>query len=241
MSLAGQVAVITGAGRGIGQALALACAREGASVVLAARTADELAETEWLIDEIGAPSLAVVTDVRRVDQIVALAQQAISRFQQVDILVNSAGVGLRAPLADTSERDWDSVVDTLLKGTYFAIQTFVPYLRAQRRGRIVNIAAPLERIATPGFSAYTAAKYGVEGLTHTLAKELRPQGVAVYALHPGGFADTRMVRLAVPELRKGLLAVDIVVEPFLSLVGSNANAETGRIVDARAWHDQQSK
>ena len=239
MRLEGQVAVVIGAGRGIGQALALACAREGAAVVLAARTADELAETEWLIGELGGQSLAVVTDVRRGDQLAALAQQSVARFGHVDILVNSAGIGLRAPIGETSEQQWDDLHATLLKGTYFAIQAFVPLLRMQRRGVVVNISAPLDRIVTPGFSAYTAAKYGVEGLTRILAKELRPQGIAVYALHPGGFADTRMVRRTVPELRSGLLPTDIVVEPFLALVRPGSTATTGDTVDARAWHDKQ--
>lgn len=236
MQLSGKTAVITGAGRGLGRAIALAYAREGAAVVAAARSADEIAETAWLIEELGQRGLAVQVDVRSAEQVDHLVAQTNATFGGVHILVNSAGIGLRMPIPETSELMWDAVLDTLLKGTFVVTQRFLPQLIAQGHGNIINIGAPLDRIAVPGFAAYSAAKAGVEGLTRVLAKELRRYGINVNILHPGGFADTRMVRETVPEAARGLLPPDSITAAAVWLAAQGPRGQTGQVVNAQTWN-----
>jgi NAD(P)-dependent dehydrogenase (short-subunit alcohol dehydrogenase family) len=238
MRLQGQVAIITGAGRGLGQAIALAAARDGAIVVLAARTGDELDETAWLVEDAGGIALPIVTDVRNADQVQTLVQQTIARFGHLDLLVNSAGIGLRKPITQITEADWDTAMDTLAKGTFLMISACLPHLIDRRAGTIINLAAPLEKITFPGFAAYTAAKYAVEGLTRTLARELRPHKIAVYGLHPGSFADTRLVRSTSSGRMPSLLPPEIVVDPFLMLATAGG-ADSGAIIDAEQWRTRQ--
>jgi 3-oxoacyl-[acyl-carrier protein] reductase len=235
MQLDGKTALVTGGGRGLGRAIALAFAREGARVVVAARSADDIAETVWLIEELGLHALGIPADVRDAAQVAALVAAAQERFGPVQILVNSAGVGLRAPIQETSEAQWDAVVDTLLKGTFLAAKAVLPSMIAQGGGNIINIGAPLERIAVPGFAAYYAAKCGVEGLTKVMAKDLRRYGVNVNAVHPGGFVDTRMVRETVPEVKSGLLAPETIGPAVVALAALAPRSRTGQIVDAYTW------
>lgn len=234
MRLDSQVALITGAGRGLGRAIALAFAREGARVVVAARSADEIAETAWLIQELGREALAVPADVRRRESVEQLVGQALAAYGQIDTLVTSAGVALRKPLAETDEAEWDAIHDTLLKGTYLTIHAVLPAMIELRRGNIITLAAPLDKISAPGFSTYCAAKYGVEGLTLALAKETRRYGINVNGIHPGGFADTALVRSTVPEARSGLLDPHELAEAAIELAAQGPRGTTGRIVDAHA-------
>jgi 3-oxoacyl-[acyl-carrier protein] reductase len=234
MGLQGQVALITGGGRGLGRAMALAFAREGAKIVVAARSEDEVAETAWLIEEAGGEALAVATDVRSVERVEALVEQALGAFGQIDTLVTSAGVGLRKPLAETYESEWDAVHETLLKGTFLTIQAVLPVMIERKQGNIITVAAPLDKIAVPGFSVYCAAKYGVEGLTLALAKEVRRYGINVNGIHPGGFADTAMVRGTVPEARTGLLDPNETASAAVTLAAQGPRGVTGKIVDAHS-------
>lgn len=233
--LDGKVALISGGGRGIGRAIALAFAREGARVAVTARSSDELAETVWLIEELGGQGLALTADVRSAEQVDALVERTGQELGPINVLVNSAGVGWRAPIEETGEAAWDAVVDTLLKGTYLLSRACLPAMTARQQGNIINIGAPLERIATPGFSAYCAAKYGVEGLTKVLAKESRRHGINVNVLHPGGFADTRLLRETVPEAGKGLLAPETIGPAAVTLAAQPPRSKTGQTFDARQW------
>lgn len=233
--LTAQTAIITGAGRGLGRAIALAYAREAAAVVVAARNADDVSETAWLIEELGQRSLPVATDVRVAAEVERLVEQTRDAFGRIDILVNCAGVGLRAPFEETDEAEWDAVLDTLLKGVYLVTRACLPQMIEQRAGNIINIGAPLERIAVPGFAAYAAAKYGVDGMTRVLAKELRGYGINVNALHPGGFADTQMVRATAPEVTKGLLPPEIITAAAVALAAQGPRGKTGQVIDARTW------
>jgi 3-oxoacyl-[acyl-carrier protein] reductase len=226
---------VTGGGRGLGRAIALAYAAEGAAVAVAARTEDEVAETVWLIEEQGGRAVGLVADVRDSRSVEALAAAAAEALGPVNILVNSAGVGLRAPVQDTSEEQWDAVVDTLLKGTFLVAQALIPQMIAQGGGNIINLGAPLDKIAVPGFAAYYAAKCGVDGLTRVMAKDLRRHGINVNALHPGGYADTAMVRAVVPEVRTGLLAVESIAPAAVALAALPPRAQTGQTVDAHTW------
>jgi 3-oxoacyl-[acyl-carrier protein] reductase len=239
--LADKIAVVTGGGRGIGRAIALAYARQGARVIVAARSADEIEETAWLIEETGQHAHAIATDIRQSEQVDQLVEQTLHTYGPPHIIVNSAGVGWRAPLLETSEDRWDAVHETLLKGTYLVCRAFLPALLEQRQGNIINIGAPIEKLALPDFAAYCAAKYGVEGLTRALAKELRRHGINVNALHPGSFADTRLLRDIAPEASKGIAPPESVADAALFLASQQPRGQTGSIINAQEWNRERAQ
>lgn len=241
MALSGKTALVTGGGRGLGRAMALALARAGAAVAVAARTADEVAETAWLIEDLGGRALALTADVRDSAAVEALACQVAETLGPIHTLVNSAGIGLRAPVHETTEAQWDAVVDTLLKGTFLMCRAALPQMIARGEGNIINVSAPLDRITVPGFAAYYAAKCGVDGLTRVMAKDLRRYGVNVNAIHPGGFADTRMVRETVPEARSGLLSPEEIGPAAVALASLAPRSQTGQSVDAHQWGTLERK
>lgn len=235
MNLDGKTALITGGGRGLGRAIALAFAQAGAAVAVVARSGDEVAETVWLIEEQGGRGVALQGDVRDSGAVAQLVAQAREALGPIAVLVNSAGVGLRAPVHETTEEQWDAVIDTLLKGSFLAARAVIPQMIELGGGNIVNLGAPLEKIATPGFAAYYAAKCGVDGLTRVMAKDLRRYGINVNALHPGAFADTRLVRTMVPEIRTGLLSPETIGAAAVALAALPPRSQTGQTIDAHRW------
>lgn len=236
MTLDGRIAIVTGASRGLGRSIALALAEDGASVVLAARNGAALNEVAALIDGMGREALVVTCDVRDPQAVATLVRRTLAEWGRIDVLVNSAGVALRRPFADTDVAAWDATIDTLLKGTYLATHAVIPTMIEARSGNIINLVAPLDRITLPGFSVYAAAKYGVAGLTKALAKELRRYSINVNGIHPGGFADTAMVREAAPEIRTGLLDPSQITPLAVALASQPARGLTGDILDAQMWN-----
>jgi NAD(P)-dependent dehydrogenase (short-subunit alcohol dehydrogenase family) len=234
MQLHEKVALVTGGGRGLGRAMALALAEAGAAVAVLARSSDEVAETVWLIEEHGGRGLALSADVRSASQLSAAAAQIHETLGPINVLVSSAGVGVRASIDALSEADWDVTLDTLLKGTFLAAQAVLPQMMALSAGNIINVSAPLDRIATPGFAAYYAAKCGVDGLTRVMAKDLRRYGINVNALHPGGYVDTRLLRTLVPDLRGNTLSADLVGPLAVALAAEAPRGKTGQTLDAHA-------
>ncbi|NJN15124.1 MAG: SDR family oxidoreductase [Oscillochloris sp.] len=232
MQLTGTVALVTGGGRGLGRAMALSLARAGALVAVTARSADEVAETAWLIDDLGGRSLGIAADVREAAQVQEVVAQVGEQLGPIGILVTSAGVGLRAPLQETSANQWDAIYDTLVKGTFLAAQAVIPQMTSRGGGNIITIGAPLERIGVPGFAAYYSAKCAVDGLTRVMAKDLRRYGINVNCLHPGGFVDTAMVRSTVPEITTGLLGTDEIAAAVLELALLSPRSQSGATIDA---------
>lgn len=244
MKLEGQTVLVTGAGRGLGRAIALAMAEEGAQLVLAARDRPALDAVAGAVERLGCDALVVCCDLRNPDEVAQLGVRALEAFGQVDTLVNSAGIGLRRPAVDMTVAEWDDLYATLVRGTMLAIQAVLPSMIARRRGNIVNLAAPLEDIELPGFVAYTSAKYAVTGLTRTLARELRPHGINVNGLHPGGFVDTAMTRAVLGETalfgrREHLLDPSIITSAAVALAAQPRHGLTGTIVDAISWNTDQ--
>ncbi len=185
MRLAGQVALVTGAGRGIGRAVAAAFAREGALVVLAARSTRELASIQREIEAAGGRALAVPTDVRHEPAVAALVTRALAEAGRLDCLVTAAGLAAFGPVADTKTADWDQLMAVNLRGAFLCCRAVLPAMTAQGRGTIINIGSVVTSRTLPGSGAYTAAKYGLLGFSRVLAEEMRAHGVRVGVLSAG--------------------------------------------------------
>ena len=185
MKLGGQVAIVTGGGRGIGRAVALGFAREGAAVVLAARSVRELATVAREVEGAGGRALVVPTDVRQEPAVAALVKRALAEHARIDILVTAAGVASFGPVADSKTEDWDQMLAVNLRGAILCCRAVLPAMMERRRGTIVNIGSVVTRWALAGSAGYTASKYGLLGFSRVLAEEMRPHGVRVGVLSAG--------------------------------------------------------
>ena len=183
--LQGKVAVVTGASRGLGRAMALALGESGARLALVGRNSEKLAETRKLATGIGAESEIFLADVRDEAQVAKLEKDVIARFGGAHILINNAGTAVRKPVADLSLDEWKLVVDTNLTGVFLVSRAFIPYLKKAKWGRIINITSIMAHIGSAGRGVYCASKAGLLGLTKCLALELIGDGITVVAISPG--------------------------------------------------------
>ena len=191
--LKGQVAIITGAGRGIGAATAISLANQGVNVVLAAKTSREIEIVATKVREIGCQALTVPTDVSKKEQVEALATETYQSFGRVDILVNNAGVAIHNPIPKIELSDWKATLDVNLTGVFLCTQAVFEKMCLQKSGHIVNISSTAGLKGYAGFSTYSASKFGVIGLTQSTYAEGKPHGVKAYAVCPGP-TDTKMRR-----------------------------------------------
>jgi NADP-dependent 3-hydroxy acid dehydrogenase YdfG len=180
-----QTAIVTGAGRGIGRAVALAMADEGATVVLAARTRRELAEVAAEVRDRRGRALAVPTDVTSPEAVDALVEQTVAELGRIDILVTAAGVASFGPLAGTKPADWEPMLAVNLRGAMLCCRAVLPPMLRQRRGTIINVASIAARRPIAGAAVYSATKAGVVAFSRVLAEELRADGVRVGVVVPG--------------------------------------------------------
>ncbi|HXZ03613.1 MAG TPA: SDR family oxidoreductase [Ktedonobacteraceae bacterium] len=211
MSIKDRVAIITGAGRGVGRATALRFAREGARVVLFSRTPAPLEDIATEISRQGFPLLSVVGDVSREEEVQALFQQAMQAFGRVDILVNCAGIVAIRPFAEMDASTWDQVLGVNLRGTFLCCREAFGIMAAQRSGVIVNLSSlsgvkGVEKF--PGLSAYNVSKAGVASLTEILAVEGKPYNIRVCAVSPGA-VETEMLKQAAPHLKADMTPEDL--------------------------------
>lgn len=183
-ALAGQVAIVTGAGRGIGRAVARALAAEGAAVVLAARTRSELAAAAEEIRNAGGEAFAVPTDITQDRDVTVLVDEAVGRFERLDVLVTAAGTASFGPVADAKADDWDAMLAVNLRATMVCCRAALPVMLRQGRGTIVNVASIAATRAIPGAAAYAATKAGVVAFSRVLAEEVRPS-IRVGVVLPG--------------------------------------------------------
>jgi 2-deoxy-D-gluconate 3-dehydrogenase len=197
--LTGKRALVTGANTGIGQAIAVALADAGADIALAGRSAP--AETMALIAAGGRKVVDLRTDLATIAPVQGLVDQAAEALGGLDILVNNAGIIRRNDLADFTEDDWDSVIDTNLKTLFFLSQAAAKVMMAQGSGKIINIASLLSFQGGIRVPSYAAAKSGVAGLTKALANELAPKGVQVNAIAPGYITTNNTAALQADETR----------------------------------------
>jgi glucose 1-dehydrogenase len=208
MTLAGQAALVTGSGQGIGKAVALRLAREGADIVIDDRRDSGGAEnTRKEVEALGRRAVVFAGDVADISQDRKLIQFGIEELGKLDILVNNAGIERHAPFADVTEEEYDAVLDVNLKGAFFVAQAFVRHLQdTHRPGRIINISSVHEDLPFPNFSPYCASKGGLEMVMRTLAVELAPYGITVNNVAPGAIETSINSKLLnSPELLKALL------------------------------------
>ncbi|MBI4638819.1 MAG: SDR family NAD(P)-dependent oxidoreductase [Candidatus Rokubacteria bacterium] len=184
-ALAGQVAIVTGAGRGIGRAVAEAFAQEGAAVVLAARSRQQLAEAAAAIKSGGGRALAIPTDVTQDAAVAALVEQTVAEFGRLDVLVTAAGTASFGPVAGTKPTDWDAMLAVNFRAVMVCCCAVLPVMLQQRRGTIVNVASVAAQRFIPGAAAYAATKAGVVAWSRVLREEVRAEGVRVGVLVPG--------------------------------------------------------
>lgn len=202
MKLRERVAVVTGSGRGIGEATALALSKEGAYVVVSDIDAGFAQKTSGQINSMKGKSIAVRTDVSSRSEVRDLFNKTIERFGRIDILVNNAGIFSRTPILEISEDEWDRVIDVNLKGTFLCCQEAVPVMLKQRYGRIVNMASLAGKRGgvTSGID-YASSKGGVISLTRALAKHLAPHNILVNAIAAANI-ETEMLQAYEPEARE---------------------------------------
>jgi len=192
MKLKGNVAIITGASRGLGRASAIEMGKEGASLVIISRTLPEIEATSRTIEKVGGNVLSLKVDISRSTDVEEAVDKAQSHFGKIDILMNNAAViGPVRPLFEVDEGDWNICMDINLKGTFLFSKAVIPHMIRQKKGKIINVTSGLGVMAMPLFGGYSIAKAGVIHLTKLLAEELKAHNIQVNGLDPG-VMDTRM-------------------------------------------------
>jgi 3-oxoacyl-[acyl-carrier protein] reductase len=184
-----RVAVVTGAGRGIGRAIALAFAREGADLVVAGRTVPELEEAAARVREQGRRALVVRADMTQEEEVARLAETTCVEFPRVDILVNNAGWGTFKPVVELTLAEWEGTIAVNLRSTFLGARAFAPVMIRQRHGCILNVSSMAAYQGAADYAPYSAAKAGILRLTEALAAELKPYGIRALALCPGPTAS----------------------------------------------------
>jgi NAD(P)-dependent dehydrogenase (short-subunit alcohol dehydrogenase family) len=198
--LDGKVAMVTGASRGIGKAISIGLAKEGAHMVLAARTVPDLKETEKEVLKYGVKAEVVQADVTREQDINNIFDKTMERFGRLDILVNNAGVFINEPIEQMSTETWDWVIAIELRAPFICTRAAFRIMKKQGGGRIINIGSISASRVRPNTAPYNCAKFGLVGLTHTTALEGRPFGITCGCLHPGITGDLeKNARKQVPD------------------------------------------
>jgi 3-oxoacyl-[acyl-carrier protein] reductase len=204
VQLEGQVAIVTGAGTGIGRSAALLLAKEGAAVVLAARTLADLKAVAQEIEAAGGKALVAQTDVSIEEQAEGLVKTTIDTFGRVDILVNNAGTNVRAPIDKIKTPDWNLILGSNLNGTFFCTRAVIPQMQKQQYGKIINVSSGAGKRGSATRAAYSAAKHAVVGFGDAVAKDMRNDGIAVTVVCPGPI-HTPLRRRSVPDEDPNLL------------------------------------
>ena len=222
--LAGKVAIVTGASRGIGRAISIALAKEGATVVLAARSIQKLQQTARQVTKAGGKAQIVVTELTDEESIKNIVRVTKEKFGRLDILVNNAGVTHSAKLDQTETKDWDYCMQVNARAPFILCREALPLLRKAKAGYIINIASVVGVKGYPLQSAYTASKHALRGMTISLAEELKGSNIRVHLLCPGG-VDTELVQKVRPDIKKDeLIKPEEIAELVVYLVTHKGNA-----------------
>ena len=228
MKLKDKVALITGGARGIGKAVALAYAREGAKLAICARTDSEIDATVREIQGLKGECRGWVCDVSLEESVKNLGQQIQKAYGRIDILVNNAGVMTRpAPLTELEVKKWDYTIAVNLRGPFLVTKEVLPLMVRQNSGSIINVSSGLGRSGYANFGAYSVSKWGVEGFTQTLAAEVRSHNIRVNSVDPG-YVATKMTRYQGKE-------PESVPEVFVFLASDESRGITGRMLSSSRW------
>lgn len=260
MQLDDKIVLVTGAGRGIGQAIALAFAREGARIAVAARSVVEIEKTAAQVRSLGTECLLIPTDVSRLDEVHRAVNEVIGVFEKIDVLVNNAGVqGPIGPLIDNEADSWIRTFEVNLFGTFYCIKSVLPHMMKRRMGKIINLSGGGATGPRPRFSAYGVSKTAILRLTETLAEELRPFNIQVNAIAPGA-VNTRMLDeileagdIAGPEIENargrqtsGGVSPELAAKLAVFLGSAAAAGLTGKLISAihddwTSWDEERIK
>jgi NAD(P)-dependent dehydrogenase (short-subunit alcohol dehydrogenase family) len=234
--LAGKVALVTGSSRGIGRAVALAYAREGAKVFLAARNEAELERAASEIRATGADAAFAAVDLARDGAAERLVREVERRYGALDVLVNNAGIlGPRATIASYPIDAWEEVIQINVTAVFTLTQAALRLMMARRLGSIINISSGVGRVGKARWGAYAAAKFAIEGFTQVLAEELKEWNIRANAVNPGG-TRTAMRAEAYPDEDPATLPAPEEITPVFVYLASDESAKvTGQSLDARDW------
>ena len=233
MKLDGKVAIVTGGGRGIGRAVALSFAREGADVVVSARTGVEIEGVACELRELGRQSLAVQGDVSRESDVANLVARTLETFGRIDILVNNAASNLPSrQVVDLTLAEWNRVVAVNLTGPFLCCKAVLPTMMEQRSGTIINISSIGGRRGAAGRSPYRPTKAALINFTECLAAEVKQYGIDVNCVCPGGTATRMMTDIGRARRRTDLMQPEEIAEVVLFLASPQSSAITGTAIDA---------
>ncbi len=202
-SLAGRVALITGASRGLGKSIALALGAAGAELALVARDKEKLEETAAAVRAAGGSAEVFLADVTNEQQVLDLERAVFARFGKLHILVNNAGINIRKPMVEFTLEEWNRVIEANLTSVFLLCRSFVPHMKGHGYGRILNLTSMMSHVALPGRTAYATSKSGLLGFTRALALELAPEGITVVGISPGPCAtEMNLPLIQNPELNR---------------------------------------
>ena len=233
MRLAGKTAIITGAGRGIGNAIAHAFAREGAKLALAARTASEIEATRDEIKALGGDAIAIPCDVTVEDQVKSLIEKTLEAYSRIDILVNNAGAGAFRPAYGTPNSTWDKLMDANARSTFLCTKHVWRAMRAAGGGSIVNVSSLSGTRAFPMYAVYTASKWAQVGFTKATAEEGKADGIRVNAIAPGK-VDTPM-RSGIAEDKTRMLKSEDCAGAAIFFASDDSRYITGQVLEIE-WY-----
>jgi 3-oxoacyl-[acyl-carrier protein] reductase len=252
MQLKGKVTLVTGAGRGIGKALAIGFAGEGADIIAVSRTLREIEQTAVEARKLGREAMAIVADVSQANDVQNLADEVARRFDRLDVLVNNAALRMNhlgrkdsytIPLTELTIDDWDSAIAVNLRGPFLCVKKLLPLMR-NRGGSIINVSAGGGKKGMAGRSAYCASKFGLEGLTQSLAIEFKAFNIAVNSLSPGRYSiltDEAKKQQLRENPSISFMKPEMMVPPALFLALQDGHGTTGQHLEALEWLVQNNQ
>jgi NAD(P)-dependent dehydrogenase (short-subunit alcohol dehydrogenase family) len=229
LRLKNKVALITGASKGIGKALSIAFAREGANVILAARSKDALEDVEKEISALGGNALVTVCDVTKEEEVKSSIQAGIEKFKQINILVNNAGIGGFRPIYGTHLNNWNRMLEVNLTSTFLCTKHVWKHMISLGSGSIINMSSTSGTRAFPMYASYSSSKWGQIGFTKTAAEEGKPDSIRVNAIAPGK-VDTPM-RNNVSEDKSKILTAEDCVGVSVFLASDESKYITGQVIE----------